>query len=284
MHPTLLALLHRDLRVARREFWFFILRVGVQPLLFTFIFGYVMPRQGIVARGYTSLLLPGILALSMTLSGMQAVALPLVIEFGWTKEIEDRLLAPISIAGVAFEKILMGLFQALVAGLVVLPIAWAIMEEGLNFKLAHPVLLVSVAVLTGWVFSAFGLVLGTITAPQQIGLVFNVVARADDLLRLRLLSVGNTEDHPVVPEARSRQPARLRERGLPRRRDRSVAAHAPVGSLRRAYRFLGPFHLSGVAQFRAPRRRLIFPAILFTTKTRRREESHGFLRVFVSSW
>jgi len=175
VHPTLLALLHRDLRVARREFWFFILRVGLQPLLFTFIFGYVMPRQGIVARGYTSLLLPGILALSMTLSGMQAVALPLVIEFGWTKEIEDRLLAPISIAGVAFEKILMGLFQALVAGLVVLPIAWAIMEEGLNFKLAHPVLLVLVAVLTGWVFSAFGLVLGTITAPQQIGLVFNVL-------------------------------------------------------------------------------------------------------------
>src|SRR5439155_17688702 len=80
--------------------------------------------------------------------------------------------------------------------------------------------------------------------------------------RLRLLSVGDTEDHPVVPEARSRQPARLRERGLPRRRDRSVAAHAPVGSLRRAYRFFGPFHLSGVAQFRAPRRRLIFPAIL----------------------
>src|SRR5436309_4554688 len=172
---TMVALLHRELRVARREFWFFILRVGLQPLLFTFIFGYVMPRQGIVARGYTSLLLPGILALSMTLSGMQAVALPLVIEFGWTKEIEDRLLAPISIAGVAFEKILMGLFQALVAGLVVLPIAWAIMEEGLNFKLAHPVLLVSVAVLTGWVFSAFGLVLGTITAPQQIGLVFNVL-------------------------------------------------------------------------------------------------------------
>src|SRR5213595_1011674 len=136
---TMLALLHRDLRVARREIKSFFLRVGLQPLLFTFIFGYVMPRQGIVAPGYTNLLLPGILALSMTLSGMQSVALPLVIEFGWTKEIEDRLLAPISISGIAIEKILMGLFQALVAGLVVLPIAWAIMEEGLNFKLAHPV-------------------------------------------------------------------------------------------------------------------------------------------------
>src|SRR5437763_10659036 len=99
---TMAALLHRDMRVARREIKSFFLRVGLQPLLFTFIFGYVMPRQGIVAANYTNLLLPGILALSMTLSGMQAVALPLVIDFGWTKEIEDRLLAPISIGGVAF--------------------------------------------------------------------------------------------------------------------------------------------------------------------------------------
>src|SRR5204863_863065 len=133
-----LALLHRDLRVARREFWFFILRVGLQPLLFTFIFGYVMPRQGIVARGYTSLLLPGILALSMTLSGMQAVALPLVIEFGWTKEIEDRLLAPISIRGVAIEKIFMGILQALIAGLFVMPLAWLMMHGGVYLQTAHP--------------------------------------------------------------------------------------------------------------------------------------------------
>jgi ABC-2 type transport system permease protein len=175
MNATILALLHRDLRVARRELKFFILRVGLQPLLFTFIFGYVMPRQGIVANGYTNLLLPGILALSMTLSGMQAVALPLVIEFGWTKEIEDRLLAPISIGAIALEKILMGLLQSIIAGLIVLPLAWFMMESGLAVQFAHPVLLVAVAVLTGWMFAAFGLVIGTVTAPQQIGLIFNVL-------------------------------------------------------------------------------------------------------------
>jgi len=175
MNATLLALLHRDLRVARRELTFFVLRVGLQPLLFTFIFGYVMPRQGLVARGYTSLLLPGILALSMTLSGMQAVALPLVIEFGWTKEIEDRLLAPISIGAIALEKIVMGLLQSMVAGLLVLPLAWLMMSDGLGMQLAHPLLLAVIAVLTGWMFAAFGLVLGTITAPQQIGLIFNVL-------------------------------------------------------------------------------------------------------------
>src|SRR5215831_6876699 len=138
---TLLALLHRDLRVARRELLFSILRVALQPLLFTFIFGYVMPKMGTIQAGYTTMLLPGILALSMTLSGMQSVALPLVIDFGWTKEIEDRLLAPISISGVALEKIVMGIIQSVVAGLIVFPLAWFIMGAGLNLQLSHPLLL-----------------------------------------------------------------------------------------------------------------------------------------------
>src|SRR5437870_5172795 len=93
----MLALLHRDLRVARRDLKYYPFRVGLQPLLFTFIFGFVMPRLGLVHSAYPTMLLPGILGLSMSLASMQAVALPLVIDFGWTKEIEDRLLAPISI-------------------------------------------------------------------------------------------------------------------------------------------------------------------------------------------
>src|SRR5690349_16576081 len=114
---TLVALLRRDLLVARREIVTFILRVAMQPLLFIFVF--VMPRQGLVAQNYTNMLLPGILALSMTLSGLQAVALPLVVEFGFTKEIEDRLLAPIGANGIALEKIFVGMIQAIIAGLFV---------------------------------------------------------------------------------------------------------------------------------------------------------------------
>src|SRR2546426_10427849 len=135
MTTAMLALLHRDVRVARRELHYFLLRVAIQPLLFTFIFGYVMPRLGIVQRGYTDMLLPGILGLSMTLSGMQAVSLPLVIDFGWSKEIEDRLLAPISIVGVGIEKIVVGVIQAIVAGIVVLPLAWLLMRVQLHLSL-----------------------------------------------------------------------------------------------------------------------------------------------------
>ncbi len=175
MTTTMLALLHRDVRVARRELHYFLLRVAIQPLLFTFIFGYVMPRLGIVQRGYTSMLLPGILGLSMTLSSMQAVALPLVIDFGWSKEIEDRLLAPISIAGVGIEKIIVGILQAIIAGIVVLPLAWLMMGAHLSMRLTDLAQLIMISLLSSWLFAAFGMVVGTVAAPQQISLVFTVI-------------------------------------------------------------------------------------------------------------
>jgi len=170
-----IALLHRDLRVVRRDLQYFLLRVALQPLLFTFIFGYVMPRMGIIQRGYTEMLLPGILGLSMTLSSMQAVALPLVIDFGWSKEIEDRLLAPISIIGVGVEKIIVGVVQAIVAGLCVLPLAWLLMRVHLGLGFVDIVHLLLVALLSSWLFAAFGMVVGTVAEPQQISLVFTVL-------------------------------------------------------------------------------------------------------------
>ncbi|PYS45235.1 MAG: ABC transporter permease [Acidobacteria bacterium] len=172
---TLTALLHRDLRVARRDLKYSLLRVVLQPLLFTFIFGFVMPRLGIIQRGYTAMLLPGILGLSMTLSSMQAVALPLVIEFGWTKEIEDRLLAPIRISGIAIEKLIVGISQAIIAGLVVLPLSWLLMGVHLSLGWWDVGQLILVAFLSSWLFAAFGMVVGTLVEPQQIGLVFNVL-------------------------------------------------------------------------------------------------------------
>jgi ABC-2 type transport system permease protein len=175
MTSTFFALLHRDLRVARREVQYFLLRVAMQPLLFTFVFGYVMPRLGIVQRAYTNMLLPGILSLSMTLSSMQAVALPLVIDFGWSKEIEDRLLAPISIAGVGLEKIIVGVVQAIIAGIVVLPLAWLMMGTQLSLGFVELGQLILVALLSSWLFAAFGMVVGTVAAPQQISLVFTVL-------------------------------------------------------------------------------------------------------------
>jgi ABC-2 type transport system permease protein len=169
------ALLLRDLTVARRELPYFLVRTTLQPLMFVIIFGYLMPKMGIIGRAYTATMLPGVLALSLTLSAVQSVSLPMVQEFGWTKEIEDRLLAPVPIEWVAIEKIVAGMLQGVVASLFVLPIARIIMGPIPGLSFAHLGTLLLMTLLGGLAFSAMGLFLGTAIAPQQIGLMFSVI-------------------------------------------------------------------------------------------------------------
>src|SRR5437868_7205752 len=131
---TFFALLQRDAHVARRNVIPLLLQTFLQPMMFVFIFGRVMVSSGYMPAAYKSLLLPGIMAISMVFTGVWAVAMPLISEFQFTREIEDRLLAPIDISWVAIEKVLAGLIQAIVAGLVVIPLAWIILRPGLELS------------------------------------------------------------------------------------------------------------------------------------------------------
>ena len=94
-----LAVLLRDLFVTGRELPVFLAQVVLQPLFMLFVFGKVLSSLGYTRPGYTHLLFPGIVALTAMLTALQSTALPLVIEFSFTKEIEDRLLAPIVLLG-----------------------------------------------------------------------------------------------------------------------------------------------------------------------------------------
>ena len=169
------ALLRRDMRVARRELPFFLLRTTMQPLMFVIVFGYLMPKMGFMGRSYTTALLPGVLAISLALSSIQSVALPMVQDFGWTKEIEDRLLAPVPIWLVAAEKIVSGVLQGIVSALFVLPVARLIMGPIPNLTFGHFGDVLLITVLGAAAFSAAGLYLGTAIQPQQIGLMFGVI-------------------------------------------------------------------------------------------------------------
>src|SRR3954465_1435657 len=132
-----LALLRRDLRVARKELVFFLVRTTMQPLLFLIVFGFLLPRMNFVGKGYQTALLPGILAVSLSLAAIQSVALPMVQDFGWTKEIEDRLLAPVPTRLIAAEKIVAGMIQGIVAATFVLPIARLVMGPIPELTLGH---------------------------------------------------------------------------------------------------------------------------------------------------
>src|SRR4051812_40034921 len=169
------ALLRRDMRVARRELPFFLVRTTLQPLMFIIVFGYLLPRMGFMKAGYSTALLPGVLAISLTFSAIQSVALPMVQDFGWTKEIEDRLLAPVPTTLVAAEKIIAGVLQGFVAALFVLPLARLIMGPIPNLTFAHIGTVLLITLLGGAAFSSLGMWLGTAIQPQQIGLMFGVI-------------------------------------------------------------------------------------------------------------
>jgi ABC-2 type transport system permease protein len=170
-----LALLRRDVTVARKELPFFLVRTIMQPLMFIIVFGALLPKMGFVGGNYSTTLLPGILAISLTMSAIQAVSLPMMQDFGWTKEIEDRLLAPVPTQVVAAEKIVAGVLQAIIAALVVFPAARLIMGPISGLSLTHGGEVALVAILGATAFSSLGMWLGTAISPQQIGLMFSVV-------------------------------------------------------------------------------------------------------------
>jgi ABC-2 type transport system permease protein len=170
-----LALLARDAHVARRNLVPLLFQTFLQPLLFVFIFGRVMVGSGYLPAAYKSLLLPGIMAISMVFTGIWAVAMPLIAEFQFTREIEDRLLAPIDISWVAIEKVLAGLIQAIVAGLIVIPLGWIILRPGLELSVKSPLLFIVIVLLVAGFSAAGGLALGCTVDQQHIGLMFSMV-------------------------------------------------------------------------------------------------------------
>ena len=172
---TFLAMLARDAHVARRNIIPLLVQTFLQPLMFVFIFGRVMVGSGYMPQAYKSLLLPGIMALSMVGTGIWAVAMPLIAEFQFTREIEDRLLAPMEISWLAIEKVVAGSLQALAAGLMVIPCAWLLLRPGVQLNLRAPLLFVGVAVLVALFSAVGGLALGCSVEQTHIGLMFSLV-------------------------------------------------------------------------------------------------------------
>jgi ABC-2 type transport system permease protein len=169
------AMLARDAHVARRNFVPLLLQTFLQPLMFVFIFGRVMVGSGYMPPQYKSLLLPGIMAISMVSAGIWSVAMPLIAEFQFTHEIEDRLLAPMNISWLAIEKVVAGMIQALAAGLAVMPAGWLLLRPGIELNLQSPLVFATVALLVALFSASGGLALGCSVGQAQVGLMFSLV-------------------------------------------------------------------------------------------------------------
>ncbi|HET7482973.1 MAG TPA: ABC transporter permease [Actinomycetota bacterium] len=169
-----LAVLRRDLYVTGRELPAFFAQVILQPLFLLFVFGKILTSLGYARAGYAELLFPGIMALTLVITGVQAIAFPLVAEFGWTREIEDRLLAPMSTVLVAVEKVVFASLRAITAATVMLPVGILVLGS-IPWRWEAIPLFVAVVVLGALVGAGIGLVIGTHVPPTKIQIVFALV-------------------------------------------------------------------------------------------------------------
>lgn len=175
----------RDLHVLRRELFPFAIRVCMNPLLFLFVFTFVMPHMSggaamnptaaMAGGNFSTVLLPGLMAVAIMFSGIAAVALPLAQEFGITREIDDRVMCPLPVAAVALEKICFSALQSMIAAAIVFPLAYYVPSTPVVAHVVSWPFLIAVLVLASLTSGALGLTIGTSVKPQQIGLIFGVV-------------------------------------------------------------------------------------------------------------
>jgi ABC-2 type transport system permease protein len=133
-----------------------------------------MVRSGMMNASYKSMLLPGIMAMAMLMTGVTAVSMPIIMEL-LTKEIEDRLLAPMDTKWLAVEKVVAGMLQSLVAGSVVLPAAWLLLGRNIGITFTHPIEFAVIMLLIALLAAAGGLAMGCSVGQTHIGLLFSMV-------------------------------------------------------------------------------------------------------------
>jgi len=176
------ALLLRDLTVLRKSLKEFLPRTLLQPLLLVFVFTYVFPKIGQGVGGgspggeaeFSTGLVAGVIGLAIIFQGIQAVAMPMVQEFGYTREIEDRVLAPLPVSLVAVEKIVAGALNGVFASILVFPIAAIVPVTPVHLHINWLVLL-TLLPLACYMCGALGLMFGTIFDPRTVPLLFGIV-------------------------------------------------------------------------------------------------------------
>lgn len=172
---ALLAIISRDLLVMRREALVFILQTLMQPLFLLFVIGKVFATIGASNAGFATLLLPGVVALTVFVTALQGPAIDLARDLAVTREIDDRLLAPLPITLVALEKLMLAALRALIGGAFVFSLAFWILGSGYQVRTDLLGLLIGIMVLVALVGAALGLLIAVIAPIQLLPVIFALV-------------------------------------------------------------------------------------------------------------
>jgi len=182
LRHTLFALLARDVRVMRRQLFDVVVRALMQPVAFIFVFTYVLPKIGMGGGGsragsLSTVLVPGLVAITLAVQGITAVMMPLLLDLAITREIEDRALAPAPIWLIGVQKILSAAFQALFAGLVVFPVTMYLHAAGQapHVHVYSWPLFIAVLALSCLLAGCVGLLVGTAFPAHKAQQLFAIV-------------------------------------------------------------------------------------------------------------
>ena len=168
------AMVQRDLLAQWRDKKEFIFRVGMLPLVLIVVYGYVLPAIGLLPETFPTQMFAGMVGMSILITGIHGTAIPFTMDFNNMHEIEDRLQAPVSRNVVAYAKMLVGIIEAFIGGLIVLPISLIFMGSRLQLGMTAgeiPLLLL-VLVLIALASATLGLLVGTVVKPPQIAAMF----------------------------------------------------------------------------------------------------------------
>jgi len=168
------AMVQRDLIAQWRDKGEFIFRVAMLPFVLIVIYGYVLPKIGLLPPTFPSQMFAGMIGMSILITGIHGTAIPFTMDFNNMHEIEDRLEAPVNADLVAFAKMAVGIIEAFIGGLLVLPISLIFMGSQAEFALSpeRMLLLLPVLVLIALASATLGLLVGTIVKPMQIAAMF----------------------------------------------------------------------------------------------------------------
>lgn len=176
-NTTLIAfgtMVKRDLVIQLRDKWEFVFRVAMLPFILILTYGYTLPRIGLLPETFPTQMFSGMIGMSMLITGIHGTAVPFTMDFNNLREIEDRLLAPVSVNIVALAKMLVGIIESFIGGLIVLPISLIFMGSSLNISISAEkvLMLIPVLVLISIASACLGLLVGTIIKPMQIAAMF----------------------------------------------------------------------------------------------------------------
>ena len=171
-----LALLRRDLLVGRRNALPLLAATLTQPILVVLVFGNILPRLGLVADQFRTVMVPGLMSITMLMAGVQGVLMPLVGDLSGSREVDERLLSPLSVTAVAIEKIVAGALHAALAGLIALPAMMVLMHQMAGVAVRPSWLaLPPMIALCGLLSASFGMTIGSRVQPRFSGLLFAVI-------------------------------------------------------------------------------------------------------------